>query len=162
MEPGYEVAAAPARHPTGPAGGEARSLVTIVLVTAAVVIAVVTRSWPAGAVAGGGAVACGRRVRLAIGVAFLVVAAGTRSAAAWDGLDADRLGPFAGWAVVVEEPRRFDGATRVLVEVDDERFEMWVRGRAGQLRVAGWRAGDAVQLAGDRSALEPVSSALPR
>ena len=43
----------------------------------------------------------------------------------------------------------------MLVEVDDERFEMWVRGRAGQLRVAGWRAGDSVQLAGDRSALEP-------
>ncbi len=130
-------------------------MLTIVLVAVAVVIAVVTRSWTAGAVVGGGAVACGRRVRLAIGVALLVVAAGTRSAAAWDGLDADRLGPFAGWAVVVEEPRRFDGATRVLVEVDGERFEMWVRGRAGQLRVAGWRAGDAVQLAGDRSALEP-------
>jgi competence protein ComEC len=155
IEPGYEVEAAPARHPTGRAAGEALSTVTIVLLAAAVVTAVVARAWPAGAVAGIGAVAWDRRVPIAIGVVVLVVVAGTRSAAAWDGLDLDRLGPFAGWAVVVEEPRRFDGATRVLVELDDERFEMWVRGRAGQLRVAGWRAGDSVQLAGERSELEP-------
>jgi competence protein ComEC len=42
----------------------------------------------------------------------------------------------------------------LLVELDGERFEAWVRGRAGPRRVAEWRAGDRVQLAGERTAVD--------
>jgi competence protein ComEC len=155
MEPGYEVEAAPARHPTARADGESLPTLALVLLTVAAVTAIVTRSWLAGGVTGAGAVACSRRPAVVLGVCVLVVLAATRSATAWHELAPNRLGPFAGWARVVEEPRRYDGATRLLVEVEGERFETWVRGRAGPLRVADWRAGDLVQLAGERTALEP-------
>ncbi len=155
MEPGYEAEAAPARHPTARTHGESLTTMTLVLLTGAVVTAIVTRSWLAGGMTATAALACSRRLAVALGVGVLVVVAAARSATAWDDLAPDRLGPFTGWARVVEEPRRYVSATRVLVDVEGERFEMWLRGRAGPLRVSDWRAGDAVQLAGERTALEP-------
>jgi competence protein ComEC len=155
MEPGYEAEAAPARHPTARADRELVSTVALVLLTGAVVTAIVTRSWLAGGMTGAGVLTCSRRPAVVLGVGVLVVFAATRSTSAWDELAPNRLGPFAGWARVVEEPRRYEGATRALVEVEGERFELWVRGRAGPLRVADWRAGDSVQLAGELTALEP-------
>ena len=46
-------------------------------------------------------------------------------------------------------------ATRVIVEVDGERFEVFASGRAGQLRVRTWRGGELVRLHGERVALSP-------
>jgi competence protein ComEC len=43
----------------------------------------------------------------------------------------------------------------VIVEIEGERFELWARGRATQLRVATWRAGESVLAHGQRRALKP-------
>ena len=73
-----------------------------------------------------------------------------RGDAAWDGLQPDALGPFSGWVTVVGEPQRTAGADRVVLVVDGERYEVWVRGRAGRQRVARWHAGDRVRVDGER------------
>ena len=45
------------------------------------------------------------------------------------------------------------------VEVDGERYEVWVRGRARRLRVATWQAGDACAVAGERQPRSTPSAA---
>ena len=79
-----------------------------------------------------------------------------RSDAAWDGLAPDHVGPYHGWSSVVAEPQRYAGGTRVLLEIEGERHELWVRGRARQQRVADWRAGD--QVARRRSTGNPSTT----
>lgn len=66
----------------------------------------------------------------------------------------DALGPFVGWARLVDDPQPLGGATRVIVELDGERFEAWVRGRARQHRAGRWRGGEYVHVAGERVALD--------
>jgi competence protein ComEC len=122
---------------------------------AAVVLAIVTRAWVVGVVASLVSFAAYRRFALTFVVALMVLLGAARSAASWSALTPDRVGPFDGWGTVVEEPRRFSGATRLLVELDGERFEAWIRGRAGPLRAAEWRAGDRVRLAGERAPVDP-------
>ena len=39
--------------------------------------------------------------------------------------------------------------------VDGERYEVWVRGRAGRQRIARWQTGDRVRVEGERVALAP-------
>lgn len=95
-----------------------------------------------------------RRAGLALAVVVLGLVAGQRSAQAWASLEPDHLGPFEGWATVVDEPQRYAGATRLLLEIDGERFELWVRGRARQLRAIEWRGGQLVTVAGERTALD--------
>ncbi len=155
MGAGYEVAPASARHPTSRTRDEALSTATLVGLAIAVAIAVVTRSPAVAVLALLGSLTLNRRLRVAAAVALVVGGAAVRSTAAWHELRPDRLGRFAGWATVVEEPRRYAGAMRALVELDGERFEAWVRGRADQLRIAEWRAGDRVALAGGRTVVEP-------
>jgi competence protein ComEC len=65
------------------------------------------------------------------------------------------LGRYAGWATVAADPDPGFGATRLLVELDGERFEVWVRGRAAQLRVDAWSKGDLAWVDGMRRPLEP-------
>ena len=77
-----------------------------------------------------------------------------RSDAAWTDLEPDRLGPFTGWAAVVTDPQPFGGAARVILEIDGERHEAWVRGRVRRLRVESWQAGDVVAVAGERRPLD--------
>jgi competence protein ComEC len=87
---------------------------------------------------------------------LLALAATWRADRTHESLAPDTLGPFAGWARLVDDPQPFDGATRVIVELDGERFEAWVRGRARQQRVGRWRGGEYVHLAGERIALDHV------
>jgi competence protein ComEC len=155
MEAGYEVAPATARHPTRRTREEALSTAVFVGLATAVAIAVVLRSPAVAVLALLGALTLNQRLRVAFVLSLVVAIGGLRSAATWHDLHPDRLGRFAGWATVVEEPRRYAGAMRALVEVDGQRFETWLRGRADQLRVAAWRAGDRVELAGVRKTLEP-------
>ncbi|MFP5488936.1 MAG: hypothetical protein ACLGHQ_11595, partial [Acidimicrobiia bacterium] len=87
---------------------------------------------------------------------LLVVAAGVtwRAGVEQAALVPDRLGPYTGWARIVDDPQPFGGATRVVVEIEDERVETWIRGRARRQRVAGWRGGEHVQLSGTRVPLD--------
>lgn len=63
-----------------------------------------------------------------------------------DGARADavphRLGSVAEWVMVVDDPQSYPSATRAIVEVGDQRYETWARGRAFRGRVAGWRGGE--------------------
>jgi competence protein ComEC len=119
-----------------------------------VATAVATRSWIVVAVAAAVVAVVGGRARPVVLVVLLAGCAVVRSDAAWAGLAPDHVGPFHGWAGVVVEPQRYAGATRVLLEIERERHEVWVRGRARQQRVADWRAGDQVLVDGRREALD--------
>ena len=141
------------RHPTGTSG---RPFGTFDTVAVAVVVAValVTGAWTL--VLGTAAIAAAARSpRLGLVVLVLAGAAVGRGEAAWDDLRPDTLGPFQGWVMVTGDPQVFPDATRVVVEVEGERFETWVRGRVRRQRAAEWQAGDLVHVAGVRTPLDP-------
>ena len=82
-----------------------------------------------------------------------------RSQVAWEGLVPNAVGPFDGWVRLIDDPQPVVRATRVIVEVDGERFEVFGRGRAGQLRMRTWRGGDLVRVHGERVDLAPERAA---
>ena len=101
---------------------------------AAVVVAVaVWRRSPVDAgVAVLGAVALVRRWTFALGLALLAGVATVRSVDSVASLAPDRLGAFSGWVTVASDPASSHGSTRLLLQVEGERFEVWVRGPATQ------------------------------
>ncbi len=100
------------------------------------------------------AVVVSRRFRTGLVVVLLGLLGVGRSNTSWADLAPDHLGPFDGWARVVDDPQPASGATRVVLELDGERYEAWVRGRAAQQRVRRWRAGDQVHVVGERRPLD--------
>lgn len=92
-------------------------------------------------------------VLVAIAV-LLSVGAAMRSQHEWAGLAPDSLGAYEGWVRLIDDPQPYPSSTRVIVEVDGERFEMWSRGRAQQQRVRTWRGGEWVKVSGERVALD--------
>ncbi len=122
-------------------------------------VAATTRSAAVGAAVGLACAAVGRvrdgRRFVAVLLILLGVGSGIRAASAWSGLAPDATGAFEGWVRIVDDPQPYGSATRVIVEVDGERFELWARGRALQIRVGGWRGGERVQVSGDRHVLKP-------
>lgn len=144
---------APAAHPhrrLGPSTGTAGVVATACVVAASIA----TRSVWVALAAAAVVAATGRGVRATAVIAVLGAVAAARSDAAWEGVRPDRLGPFVGTASVADDPKRAGAATNVLLEIDGERFELWVRGRAHQLRARSWRGGDRVIVAGERLALD--------
>ena len=103
-------------------------------------------------------VAVGRTDRVPARAAVVLLAIGAlvgwRSDTAWEGLAPDRLGMYQGWAELVDDPQSFGGATRAVLEIDGERFEMWARGRALRQRLERWHGGDLVRLRGNRVELD--------
>lgn len=99
-----------------------------------------------------------RTVRYVVIVAVLSTIGAVRSHQSWDGLSPDRLGPHEGWVRVVDDPQPYESATRVIVEIESERFEIWSRGRAQQIRVRSWRAGEWVVMSGVRRSLDAERS----
>ena len=91
----------------------------------------------------------GRR-RFVLAVAVLSVAGALRSDAAIRSVEPDRLGRYTGWATVALDPDPGPTATRLVVQIEGERFESWVPGRARRLRVARWQQGDIVWVTGER------------
>ena len=89
---------------------------------------------------------------------LVCASAALRADAEWQRLRPDVVGPFDGWVLLIDDPQPLVRATRVIVEVDGQRFEVFARGRAGQLRMRTWRGGELVRVHGDRVAL----SARPR
>ena len=128
---------------------------------AAVVVAVaVWRRSPVDAgVAVLGAVALVRRWTFALGLALLAGVATVRSVDAVASLAPDRLGAFSGWVTVASDPVSSHGSTRLLLQVEGERFEVWVRGPATQAAVARWQQGDRVWVSGARQPLRPARAA---
>ena len=99
-------------------------------------------------------VAVTRRWRVGGGVAALAIVVVLRSMAAHDDLVPDELGDYVGWVLLAADPDPTHSATRVILEIEDERFETWVRGRAARLRVETWKQGDHVWIEGTRRALD--------
>ncbi len=128
---------------------------------AAVVVAVaVWRRSPVDAgVAVLGAVALVRRWTFALGLAVLAGVATVRSVDSVASLAPDRLGAFSGWVTVASDPASSHGSTRLLLQVEGERFEVWVRGPATQAAVARWQQGDRVWVSGARQPLRPTRAA---
>ena len=151
------------RRAYGLVGDVARSPLSDRLVTGAAATVAVGCWWHdirlAVIVAVGAAVAArlgGETTTRAMLVLLVLAGAATvRADDAWNGLQPRSLGPYQGWVELVDDPQPFGPATRVLVEIDDERFEVWARGRAIQLRISHWRAGESVQMNGERRALKP-------
>jgi competence protein ComEC len=96
---------------------------------------------------------------VAVVIVLVCVASAVRAQAAWEDLAPDAVGTFDGWARLIDDPQPLLRATRVIVEVDGERFEVFVRGRAGQLRMRTWRGGDRVRVHGERVELSPDRAA---
>jgi competence protein ComEC len=95
-----------------------------------------------------------RRWQVGAGVAVIAVVVVMRSTAVHDGLVPDELGGYVGWVTVAADPAPSFDATRVLLDVEGERFESWVRGRAARLRVDTWQQGDLVWVEGVRRPLD--------
>ena len=114
--------------------------------------------WSASPVAAIGAgFACGLALRsphLLLAALVLSTVGAVRSQHSWSALAPDRLGPFEGWVLLVDDPQPYPSSTRVIIAVDGERFESWSRGRASQQRAQAWRGGEWVYVSGDRSVLD--------
>ncbi len=129
------------------------------LAVAGLSIAVAAGAWSGDAgVAAGLAIAATlpfRTVRLTVLAIALALVAAIRSDHAWAGLAPDALGPYIGWVRIVDDPQPYPSSTRLIVEVEGERFEVWSRGRVRQLRVREWRGGQLVLVSGERRGLSP-------
>ena len=94
------------------------------------------------------------RWRVIVVVLIVGGGAGVRADHEWKGAEPRSLAPFTGWLTLVSDPQPVRSATRVIVEVDGERFELWARSRAKVQRAARWRAGDRLRVAGVRQPLD--------
>ncbi|WP_162941876.1 ComEC/Rec2 family competence protein [Desertimonas flava] len=146
---------------TGRRGGGARRRFlapgepAVAIVAAVVVsIAVWRGAGPELFVAVGVAVAGVRRAAFAVVLVTCCAVGVVRADREDAGLQPDRLGPFAGWATVALDPAPAHGATRVVLQIEGERFEAWERGRAARLRVGEWNQGDVVWAVGERVPLD--------
>jgi competence protein ComEC len=95
-----------------------------------------------------------RSVTIVVVVVVCALGGSARSQQAWAGLAPDALGPFEGWVRLIDDPQPYASSTRVIIEVENERFELWSRGRSQQQRVHTWRGGEWVMISGDRKALD--------
>jgi competence protein ComEC len=156
MRRGYGVPGARHRHPMErprvPSGTGAA-----VVVATIVSLAVTTRSWLVVAIAAALA-AAGWSLGAGCVLAALAAAGVVRADVAWSDLNPHQLGAFAGWATVVSEPEQAAGGARVLLDVDGQRYETWVRGRVHRHRVDDWRAGDRVLVDATRRPLSASRS----
>jgi competence protein ComEC len=134
-----------------------------VVVLAAVVVAAVRTGSPAvalmlGLVVGTMIAVVASSPSVGLVVVMLAVGGAVRSQHQWAGLTPDVLGPYEGWVRLVDDPQPSPSSTRVIVEVERERFELWSRGRAQQQRVRSWRGGEWVMVSGERRPLETERS----
>ena len=105
-------------------------------------------------VAGIACVWCHRRAVAVVLVCSLALVGVWRAEGAWTDLAPRELGAYEGWGVLVDDPQPYGGATRVLIEIDGQRYETWQRGRGARARAAAWRSGDRIRVSGQRVALD--------
>ena len=129
-------------------------IATSVVVALAVRTGSVAVAVTVGLVVGGILGVVARSPPLAIVVVVLASVGAVRSQHEWAGLVPDALGAYEGWVRLVDDPQPYPSSTRVIVEVDGERFELWSRGRAQQQRVRSWRGGEWIMVSGERHRLE--------
>ena len=155
---GYDDSGASAVHPPVEAGAVTDAAVVALSVITALGVGFVHPAPAIGAaLVMAATVRSIRRVVLVwLSLAVLLATAGSlRSQQSWADLAPDQLGAFVGWARIVDDPQPYPSSTRVIVEIEGERFETWARGRARQQRVMRWRGGEWIQMSGERRALDP-------
>jgi competence protein ComEC len=86
---------------------------------------------------------------------LLGAAAGVRGAHELDRLGPRVLGPLDGWVQVIGDPRPMRDAVRVVVRVEGQRYEAWVRDSSHRARVLELQGGQWVHVRGE---LRPLSS----
>ncbi len=84
-------------------------------------------------------------------IALSIVGA-IRSDAAWADAVPRHVGAFAGWARVVGDPMRSGAATRITLQIEDERFDAWVYG-SSRRRLEDRQPGEWVLVDGERRPL---------
>ena len=67
----------------------------------------------------------------------------------------DAGGPYTGWARVVDDPRSYRSSTWLLIEVNGERHEVWLRRSSQRTRAESLSAGEHVMISGERISLDP-------
>jgi competence protein ComEC len=132
---------------------------SVIAIAVVVVLAVRTASVPVALLLGLGVGAVigsvSRWPPIGVLVVLLAASGAVRSEREWDGLAPDTLGPYTGWVQLVDDPQPYRSSTRVIAEIEGERFELWSRGRAQELRAASWRGGEWVMVSGERRTLDP-------
>jgi len=127
----------------------------LLFATATAAGALAARPLPLGVVAAAVAVAAVRPRRTTVAVALLVLASwlGARS---WAGLEPPAAAPVDGWATLLTDPDRRDGALHVEARVGGRRVDAWVRG-APAVALEPRLAGERVHLRGRVAPLPPAS-----
>jgi len=125
----------------------------LVIAAASVVVAVWSTSLVVGICVGLGSGLLIRPRRLSLLVVLLASTGAIRAENSWAGLSPDQLGQFRGWAQIVDDPQPYPSSTRVIMEIEGERFEVWSRSRVQRLRVQSWRGGQLVEVDGVREQL---------
>ena len=90
--------------------------------------------------------------------AILVLAggfAGWRGDLAWSHLAPDQVGTYEGWIRLVDDPAPYPGSIRIIADVEGQRYEVWVRGRAMRVRASEWRGGERLSVLGELVELSP-------
>ena len=156
VDGGEEIDTQGRRYASRPGFGEHPALSTgsMVLLAATALLAAWSTDLAVMALVAAGVALVGRSWLLVLLVAAVSLGAVVRSEQSWASLEPDRLGPYTGWVRVIDDPQPYPRSTRVIVEVEGERFELWSRGRAQQLRVGEWRGGVWVALSGRRARLD--------
>ncbi len=70
----------------------------------------------------------------------------------------DAGGPYTGWARVVDDPRSYRSSTWLLVEIDGDRHEVWLRRSSQRSRAESLQAGEHVMISGSGSRLIPTGA----
>ena len=96
-----------------------------------------------------------RGVMLMTGFACLVVFTSVRSESADSAALAISTTTYIGKARVVDDPQPFDRSTRVIVEVDGRRCEIWARRHSMRSRLSVINGGDYLALSGELVPLSP-------
>jgi competence protein ComEC len=96
-----------------------------------------------------------REVMLMTGFACLVVFTSVRSEHADSAALAISTTAYTGNARVVDDPQPFDRSTRVIVEVDGRRCELWARRHSMRSRLSVVNGGDYLALSGEIVPLSP-------
>jgi competence protein ComEC len=145
---GYEIRTLGELHHTSPSDW------VIVVLAATTVAAVWSSSLAVAAVIGFGSGLLLRSWRLLLVALLLASVGAVRSEHSWAGLAPDNLGVFGGWARIIDDPQPYSSSTRLIVEIEGERFEVWSRGRVQQQRLGELRGGQWVEFDGMRLSLD--------
>jgi competence protein ComEC len=124
----------------------------VVLVVAATVIGVWTKSIVCVALVAFAAAGISRRALVLVTCLAIGGVGAWRSQVEWGGAVPRHIGHYSGWVTVIGDPAAFGSALRVTVEVEGQRFDAWAYG-SPRRRLVDRQAGEIVFVEGTRRLL---------